>query len=107
MKHQRGIVFGIALIMFSGEALAWQAQDTIKGTVIEVVWPLRPSDIAKNGNHEVQYRIGTESNIRLGEVNPWLTKCYGEYCPSKQTKTFELNTFSNHGLMYLFPLETP
>ena len=99
------VLVGVASLIFSVEALAWQAQDTITGVVIEVVWPSRPSDIARNGNHEIQYRITTESNIRLGEVTTWLSKCYGKYCPTKQTKKFELNTFSNHGLMYCFPLE--
>ena len=96
---------GVFTIAFVGQAFAWMAKDTITGTEIDVVWPARPADVGSNGNHEVQYRIGSESQIRLGEATGWLSKCFGKHCPSKQTKNFELNTFSNRGLMYCFPLQ--
>ena len=107
MTNQLLVVASVASLTFSVEAFAWQAQDTITGAVIDVVWPSRPSAIARDGNHEIQYRIGVDSNIRLGEVTGWLSKCHGKYCPTKQTRTFELNTFSNYGLMNCFPLEEP
>jgi hypothetical protein len=97
----------LAWLLFSGEAQAWQARDAITGTLIEILWPSRPSDVAAGGNHEIQYRIAGEPEVRLGEVTTWLSKCYGRHCPTRQTRTFELNTFSARGLMYCFPLDTP
>lgn len=93
--------------VFCGEARAWPARDAITGTLIEVLWPLRSSDVAAGGNHEIQYQIGNEPEIRLGEVTTWLSKCHGRYCPTPRTRTFELNTFSARGLMYCFPLDPP
>ncbi len=99
------IIFILSLIIvFPCIANAWNAMDSITGKKIEILWPLKPSQVAKNGNHEIQYRFKDDSRIRIGEVTGWLHKCHGKFCPSDQTRTFELNTFSDHGLMYLFPL---
>jgi hypothetical protein len=74
-------------------ANAWEAMDSITGKKIEILWPVKPSEVAKNGNHEIQYHLKDETEINLGEVTGWLRKCYGRFCPSEKTKTFELNHF--------------
>ncbi len=101
----RASVFFVVATLLTSPAYAWDAQCSISGKFIEVEWPTNPNLVAKNGNHEIQYRFKGESELRLGEVTSWLSKCYGKYCPSERTKTFELNTFSNHGLMYCFPVD--
>lgn len=86
-------------------AFSWDAKCSISGKTIEVNHPAESYLVAKNGNHEIQYRFKGEGSLRLGEVTMWLSKCYGEHCPSDRTKTFELNTFTSHGLMYCFPVD--
>ncbi len=99
------IIISLCLIsVCTYSANAWPAMDSITGKTIEVFWPEKPSQVAKDGNHEIQYRFKGETEIRLGEVTRWLRECYGRYCPSRRTRTFELNTFSKHGLMYCFPI---
>ncbi len=99
------ITLVIASLLCCTNASAWQAQDSMTGTMIEVMWPARPTDVATRGNHEIQYSVAGKPEIRLGEVTTWLSRCYGRYCPNPRTKTFEMNTFSERGLMYVFPLE--
>lgn len=101
----RVFVFLLLTTLLVNLAFAWDVQCTISGKFIEVEWPMEPHLVAKNGNHEIQHRFKGESELRLGEVTGWLSKCYGRHCPSDRTKTFELNTFSDHGLMYCFPLD--
>ena len=98
------VAFIGALLLLSANASAWPAKDSITGVVVEIVWPLTASEVARDGNHEVQYRIGSDPTVRLGEVTTWLVKCHGRYCPTRRTRTFELNTFSELGLMYCFPV---
>lgn len=86
-------------------ANAWKAQDSIRGDVIEIFSPLEPKDVGASGGHEIQYRVLPNRQLRLGEATSWLTKCHGSYCLSKTTRTFELNTFSERGLMYVFPID--
>ncbi len=89
------IIISLCLIsVCTYSANAWPAMDSITGKTIEVFWPEKPSQVAKDGNHEIQYRFKGETELRLGEVTRWLRECYGRYCPSKRTRTFELNTFS-------------
>jgi hypothetical protein len=92
-------------IFLSSPALTWEAQCSISGKLIEIEWPQIPNLVARNGNHEIQYRFQGENMLRLGEVTGWLSKCFGRYCPTDNTKTFELNTFSDQPLLYCFPLE--
>ena len=96
------IVF-IGLIM-SSHSFAWDAKCTMSGEVLEIEWPHSPYMVAQNGNHEIQYKFKGESGMRLGEVTGWLSKCYGRFCPSGDTNTFELNTFSERGLLYCYPI---
>ena len=104
MTARLTVLLFVAIFMCPLVASAWTAQDSISGIIIEVIWPLSPDEVARDGNHEIQYQIGDDPSIRLGEVTDWLSKCHGHYCPNDTTKTFELNTFSNFGLMYCFPI---
>ena len=61
--------------------------------------------IGKDGNSEIEYRFKGKAQMHLGEVTTWLSKCIGKYCRTSYSRTFELNTFSEYGLMYLFPLD--
>lgn len=61
--------------------------------------------IGKDGNSEIQFMYRGKAEIHLGEAMMWLSKCFGRHCKTPQTKTFELNTFSEKGLMYPFPLQ--
>jgi hypothetical protein len=98
----------IALLLVAVESpmafADWDVQDSIAGIIIHISWPLQPEDVAVNENHEIHYVIDGESDMQLGEATTWLRRCIGPYCPSPQTRTFELNTFSNRGLLYCFPL---
>jgi hypothetical protein len=100
-------VFAFLLLTTSlaNPAFAWDAQCANTGKFIEVEWPIEPYRLAKDGNHEIQYRFKGESELRIGEVTGWISKCYGQYCPSATTKNFELNTFSEYYLMYCFPVD--
>ena len=79
-------------------------KDSITGRVIEVVYPYTPDKVGTPNGREIQFSFKGESKIRLGEVTGWLSRCIGKHCNSKQARTFELNTFSDQGLMYIFPL---
>lgn len=71
---------------------------------IEVEWPRSPFEVAKNGNnHEIQYRFVGDDELRFGEVTTWLNRCSSRDCLGSDIHTFELNTFSDHGLMYCYP----
>lgn len=102
-----GKLLSFALLVFSiqSTAYAWLAKDSITGQLIEVMSPPRPDMIGKDGNSEIQYRFKGEAQMHVGEVTTWLSKCIDKYCRTSHSRTFELNTFSEHGLMYLFPLD--
>lgn len=102
--HISGIVLATSIVLFPLHALAWDAKSSITGEIVEILWPLTPQEVATLGDHEVQFRFKGEHEVRLGEATGWLSKCYGRYCPEKETKNFELNTFSDKGLLYLFPM---
>ncbi len=101
MKFSIIIVF---IVLFVNPASAWEAKCTISGKTIQVFSPVSPSMIAKNGNYEIQFKFIGKSKLNIGEVTGWLSKCYGKHCPMPKTRTFELNTFSNAGLLYCYPI---
>lgn len=102
-----GKLLCFALLFFSIQSTvyAWPAKDSITGQVIEIMSPPRPDMIGKDGNSEIQFSFKGEAQMHLGEASTWLSKCIGRYCRSSDSRTFELNTFSEHGLMYVFPLD--
>lgn len=102
--HQRVLFTCLMMVAIQPSAQAWPAQDSISGKIINVVSPSRPEDVGKDGNHELMYTYHGESETHLGEMTSWLSKCHGRYCKTPTTATFELNTFSQIGLMYVFPL---
>lgn len=102
--HQRVLVTCLLVVAIQAPAQAWPAKDSISGQVINVVSPPRSEDVGKNGNHELMYTYRGEPEIHMGEMTSWLSRCHGRYCKTPTTPTFELNTFSERGLMYVFPL---
>ena len=91
------------------DALAWLAVDAYDGEILEIISPGSADELSSG---EIQFSSkDPDSSCRLclGEVTTWIPRCYGSFCPSKGTPTFELNSFSYKGLMYLFPInyDTP
>ena len=84
--------------------LAWLAMDANDGEIIEILSPDSADELSFS---EIQFSSNDSDSscgFCLGEVTGWIPRCYGRFCPSKNTPTFELNSFSYKGLMYLFPI---
>ena len=98
-----GIV-SISNLILIYEAKSWPAVDTITCREIEVLFPLTPAEVASpDGSNEVQFRV-ENGEVKFGEATGWLTKCIGKCCLTKHSKNFELNTFSDYGLLYVRPV---
>ena len=107
-KHQVvWIIFGIvalSIVAIGRAANSWQAVDTITCKKLDILYPNSPDDVAMpRGGHEIQFVILEENRLRLGETTGWLSKCFGRCCLTGRSRNFELNTFSDHGLMYVRP----
>lgn len=82
---------------------AWTAKCQYPSSDIEIVSPPSPFDLFDGSIREIQFIFQEEEVVRLGELSTWLTRCQGEACNTSQIGTFELNTFSERGLLYCSP----
>jgi len=99
------VALTIVLNVFSTtNVLAWLAMDANDGEILEIFSPGSADELSSG---EIQFSSNdpdSSCSFCLGEVTSWIPRCYGRFCPSKSTPTFELNSFSYKGLMYLFPI---
>jgi hypothetical protein len=100
--NRGGVVALLTICLLPTTVFGWMAVDTINCRNVEIFYPEKPSDIPAQS--EIHYSI-EGGEYKLGETTGWLKRCVGKCCERKDHRIFEMNTFSDEGLIYIQPLE--